>query len=133
MNRDTLYSFAVVDISEGATVTLPDAGDRYVSVMVVNQDHYVNEVFHEAGTNDLTVDRFDTPYVALAARILVDASDPADLAAANAIQDGLRIDAASARPFEPTDYDAHVVGRGPQGVAGSRQERARYAGDVRTT
>ena len=25
MNRDTLYSLAIVDISEGATVTIPDA------------------------------------------------------------------------------------------------------------
>ena len=28
MNRDTLYSFAVVDISKGATVALPDVGKR---------------------------------------------------------------------------------------------------------
>jgi hypothetical protein len=106
MNRDTLYSFAIVDISEGGTVTLPDAGDRYVSAMVVNQDHYVNEVLHEPGPHELTIDRFDTPYVVVAVRTLVDASDPADVAAANAIQDRLRIEAASARPFEPTDYDA---------------------------
>lgn len=33
-------------------------------------------------------------------------SDPADLAAANAVQDGLRIEASSARPYEATDYDA---------------------------
>ena len=31
MNRDTLYSFAVVDISEGATLHVPDAGERYLS------------------------------------------------------------------------------------------------------
>ena len=29
MNRDTLYSFAAVDISEGATLTIPDGGARY--------------------------------------------------------------------------------------------------------
>ena len=29
MNRDTLYSNAIVDISEGATITVPDSGDRY--------------------------------------------------------------------------------------------------------
>ncbi len=40
-NRDTLYSYAVVDISEGATVTIPEAGDRHLSVMVVNQDHFI--------------------------------------------------------------------------------------------
>ena len=37
-NRDTLYSAALVDISRGATLTRPDAGDRYLSVMVVNND-----------------------------------------------------------------------------------------------
>ena len=50
MNRDTLYSLAVVDISEGATVTLPDAGARYLSVMVVNEDHFINDVFHDPGS-----------------------------------------------------------------------------------
>ena len=50
MNRDTLYSLAIVDISAGATLTLPDAGSRYLSVMPVNQDHYVNRVFHEPGS-----------------------------------------------------------------------------------
>jgi len=47
LNRDTLYSFAVVDISAGASVTVPAHGDRYVSVMVVNEDHYVNAIFHD--------------------------------------------------------------------------------------
>jgi hypothetical protein len=61
MNRDTLYSMALVDISEGATLTVPETGDRYVSVMAVNQDHYVNRVFHEPGEHSLGVDEFDTP------------------------------------------------------------------------
>ena len=46
MNRDTLYRFAVVDLAGGASVTIPDSGDRYASLMVVNQDHYINRVFH---------------------------------------------------------------------------------------
>ena len=41
MNRDTLYGIAIVDITHGATVTVPDPGGRYLSVMVVNQDHYI--------------------------------------------------------------------------------------------
>jgi hypothetical protein len=40
MNRDTLYSGPSLDISAGATVTVPDAGVRYVSVMMVNEVHY---------------------------------------------------------------------------------------------
>jgi hypothetical protein len=106
MNRDTLYSAAVVDVSEGATVTIPDAGDRYVSVMVVNQDHYINRILHRPGTHELTLEEFDTPWVAVAARVLVDAASPDDVAEVNALQDGLAVDAASARPFELPDYDA---------------------------
>nr|WP_231980746.1 DUF1254 domain-containing protein [Tessaracoccus coleopterorum] len=41
MNRDTLYSAVILDISEGGTITLPDAGSRYLSVMLVNLDHYI--------------------------------------------------------------------------------------------
>jgi hypothetical protein len=102
MNRDTLYRAAVVDISDGATVTIPDA-DRYVSVMVVNQDHYINRVLHRPGAHALTVDEYDTPWVA--ARIVVDPADPDDVAAVNALQDGLAIEAGSAQPFQPPDYD----------------------------
>ena len=61
MNRDTLYSIAIVDISLGATVTVPDAGDRYQSLMVVNQDHYINRIIHQPGSYELTVEEFDTP------------------------------------------------------------------------
>ena len=46
-NRDTLYSIAIVDISGGATLTVPDAEGRYISVMIVNEDHYINRVFHD--------------------------------------------------------------------------------------
>src|SRR5262249_6741595 len=36
MNRDTLYSFAVLDLAAGpATVTLPNAGKRFMSLMVM--------------------------------------------------------------------------------------------------
>lgn len=105
MNRDTLYSIAIVDISEGATVALPAGGERYVSAMVVNQDHYINRILHDAGEHILTVEEFDTPWVAVAVRILADPADEGDLAAVNALQDQLVVDAKSSRPFEIPDYD----------------------------
>lgn len=105
MNRDTLYSGAIVDISAGATVVIPDAGRRYVSVMIVNQDHYINDVFHDRGKYDLTIEDFGTPYVLVAARVLVDPGDPADVAAVNALQDQFGLQANSARPFVMPAYD----------------------------
>ena len=111
MNRDTLYSSAIVDISDGATLTIPDGGDRYLSVMVVNQDHYINRVFHEPGEHRLTVEEFDTPWVAVAARILVDPADADDVAAVNALQDQFAILATSSKPFETPDYDQRASTR----------------------
>jgi hypothetical protein len=105
MNRDTLYSSILVDISKGATLTMPDSGRRYMSVMVINEDHYLNKVFHDAGTYELTMGEFDTPYVGLAVRTLVDATDPADLREANALQDQLKVEAASAKPYTHPNYD----------------------------
>ncbi|MEX0158623.1 MULTISPECIES: DUF1254 domain-containing protein [unclassified Microbacterium] len=105
MNRDTLYSTAVVDISQGATLSIPDAGNRYLSVMIVNQDHYINDVLHEPGTYELTLDRYDTPWVVVAARILVDPGDPADVAAVAAIQDSLILSTPSTATFTAPEYD----------------------------
>ena len=105
MNRDTLYSAAVVDISAGARLTIPDAGRRYLSVMIVNQDHYVNQVFHDPGEYDLTLGQFGTQYVVAAARVLVDPAGPGDVAAVNTLQDQFGLKAGSARPFATPDYD----------------------------
>lgn len=105
MNRDTLYSFAIVDIREGATLTIPDSGKRYLSVMVVNEDHYINKIYHEAGTFQLTQEEFDTPFVNLSARILADPNDPADVKQANALQDQLQVKSASNKPYHHPNYD----------------------------
>lgn len=105
MNRDTFYSIAVIDISEGAMLNLPEVGERYMSVQVVNQDHYTNAIFSGGGTHTLDTTTFDTPYVMVLIRTLVDAADPDDIAAVNTIQDAMMIEAASSRPFIPPDYD----------------------------
>jgi len=105
MNRDTLYSFAIVDISKGATITIPDSGKRYLSVMVVNEDEYINKIYHEGGTYKVTMEEFDTPYVNLSARILADPNDPADIKEANALQDQLGLEAVSAKPYSHPNYD----------------------------
>jgi hypothetical protein len=129
MNRDTLYSFAVVDLAGGASVTLPDAGDRYVSVMVVNQDHYINRIFHDAGTYPLTEAEFDTRYVVLAARVLADPSDADDMAAAHRTQDGLALSAESAEPFVMPEYDEKTF----EAARGALLELAALPADVTRT
>ena len=74
--------------------------------MVVNQDHYINRIFHQSGDYELTVAEFGTDYVLVAARILVDPNDPDDVAAVNHLQDQFQLAAGSARPFVSKDYDS---------------------------
>lgn len=109
MNRDTLYSFAVVDVSGGATLTLPDHGDRYLSVMAVNEHHFINLVLHDAGEHQLSTELLGSPHVMLAVRMLVDPADPDDIAAVAALQDQIVLTAASATPFEMPDYDTTTL------------------------
>ena len=108
LNRDTLYSFAVVDISAGATLTIPEHGERYLSAMVVNEHHYIDAVFHDAGEHELSLERFGTPHVVVAVRILADPNDHADLAEVRAIQDAIGLEAGSSQPFEMPDYDTET-------------------------
>lgn len=105
MNRDTLYSFAVVDLADGAVVTVPDAGARYLSVAVVNEDHFTHRVIHAPGEHRLEMVDHGTRYVTLVGRVLADPADPADVAAANAVQDGLAVTAGSAEPMTMPEYD----------------------------
>jgi hypothetical protein len=109
LNRDTLYSFAIVDFAKPARLTLPDAEGRYFSAMIVNEDHFVNKIFHEAGEHTLTGDQYGSRYVLVGVRILVDPTDPADVAAVAAIQDRLAIDAASSQTFVMPDYDVESL------------------------
>ena len=105
MNRDTLYSASIVDISKGATVILPDTGKRYLSMQVINQDGYTNKVFLGGGSYTLTTKEFDTPYVVITMRILVDAASQKDIKLVNSLQDKIKVEAASTRPYNMPNYD----------------------------
>ncbi|WP_285363975.1 DUF1214 domain-containing protein [Microbacterium sp. LMC-P-041] len=105
MNRDTLYSAAIIDISEGATITVPDAGDRYVSVMLVNEGHYIDKVLHDPGVHSLSAEDLGSDFVLAATRILVDSEDPDDVSIVNALQDELAVSSTGAREFAAPAYD----------------------------
>lgn len=105
LNRDTLYSAVILDISQGAELVIPEMGDRYASAMIINQDHYIHKIYHNAGTFALTMDEFDTPYVLVGVRMLVDPNDAADVAIVNALQDQLEVRSASNNEFILPEYD----------------------------
>jgi hypothetical protein len=104
MNKDTLYSGAVVDTSKGATLTIPDMpAGRYFSVLMIDNDHYSPGVIYTPGTHTLPQ---DTKYLFLAVRIqLLRPDDPADIALVNKLQDQFVINGASAVPFPEPKWD----------------------------
>jgi hypothetical protein len=104
MNKDTLYSGAVVDTEGGATLTVPEiSGDRYVSVLLIDNDHYVPFVIYDAGTHKLPQ---DSKYLAVVVRLqLFDANDPAEVELVNKLQDQFVIAATSADPFPAFKWD----------------------------
>jgi hypothetical protein len=56
LNRDTLYSFGVFDLDTApVTVTLPDAGTRYMALQVIDEDQYALDAFSAPGGYTLTV------------------------------------------------------------------------------
>ena len=64
MNRDTLYSAAVFDLDAGpVTITLPDAGKRFMSMQVINEDQYTRHGDLRPGPHTLTRDEIGTRYV----------------------------------------------------------------------
>jgi hypothetical protein len=105
-NRDTLYSAGVFDLDAGSvTITMPDAGGRFMSLQIITEDHYVPEVSYEAGGHTLTRDAIGTRYVMAAVRTLVDPNNPADLDAVHALQDGLTAQQDGVGTFEVPEWD----------------------------
>jgi len=111
MNRDTLYSAGVFDLTEPVTVTQPDTGDRYQLLIVINQDHYVKGSSTTGGEYTLTRDEVGTRYCLVLVRTLVDPNDPDDIEAIHAIQDEITASQRSPGTFEIPNWDQDSYSR----------------------
>jgi hypothetical protein len=106
LNRDTLYSSALFDLDAGpVTITLPDAGGRFMSMQVINEDHYVPEVVYGKGSYTLTKNKVGTRYVAVAIRTLVDPANEKDIGEVHALQDAITVSQKNPGQFEAPDWD----------------------------
>jgi len=102
-NRDTVYSSAVFDLDAGpVTITLPDPGQRFLSMQVFDEDQYTRPTIYKSGSYTLDRADFDTRYVMVGIRTLVDPMKPGDLEQVHALQDAIAI----AQPGGPGRWEA---------------------------
>ncbi len=106
MNRDTLYSSAVFDLDAGPVkITMPNAGSRFMSLQIWDEDEYCPLVAYGAGTHELTREGIGTRFAAVAVRTLVDPRNPGDLRQVHALQDSIRVTQKSSGTFEVPNWD----------------------------
>src|SRR4051794_35126852 len=112
LNRDTLYSFGVFDLDAGpVTVELPDTNGRFMSLLLISEDHYNPATFYDAGAHTITRELVGTRYVTLAVRTFVDPADTADMQKAHSCQDALRVaQAGGPGAFEVPAWDQTSLG-----------------------
>jgi hypothetical protein len=92
-NRDTLYSAAVFDLDVGpVTITLPDAGRRFMSLQLISQDEYSLPAIYTPGAYTFIRQQLGTRYVLVGVRTLVDPADPDDMGRAHSLQDAIGVE-----------------------------------------
>lgn len=90
------------------TCTLPEIGERYQSMHVINQDHYMF-VESKPGIYELTEEKVGTRFAAITFRTFTDPADPDDVKAAHAAQDGLKVSGGGKGPFEAPNWDLQTL------------------------
>ena len=91
MNRDTDYSFAILDGGGDVAITLPEIDGRYMSLHVVNHDHITVDVFYGPGRYVIPASKTSDFFWANV-RIQVNPNDPTDIKKVNEYQDQLKLE-----------------------------------------
>jgi len=107
-NRDTFYSSAVVDLDAGpVTMTLPDSGGRFRSLMVINEDHYiVGDIVYDAGKYVYDRQKVGSRYALVGMRTFADPGDAADVRKVHALQDATTLGQPSPGTLQLPTWDA---------------------------
>lgn len=105
MNRDTLYSIGVFDLTTPVTVTKPYTDGRFQSLQIINQNHSMPPSENGPGEFTYTQEQMGTRYLFLLFRTFLDPNDPEDVKAAQAAQDAIVVTQEDAGSFEVPDWD----------------------------
>ncbi|MBL7473007.1 DUF1214 domain-containing protein [Robertkochia sp. 1368] len=104
MNRDVLYSGGVFDAKDGLEITFPEMpDDRYASIYVIDNDHYVQEIIYTPGVYEI---QGNTRFLYVIIRIQVlDAGNEEEVKMVNGLQDRFSVVSASGEEFPGFTWD----------------------------
>jgi len=107
MNKDTVYSFAVLDGGGDVAITLPANDGRYMSLHVMNHDHVTYKVFYGPGRYVIPASK-TTDFFYANVRMQINDKDPEDVKKVNEYQDQLKIEYLNGytpKSFKVTNWD----------------------------
>jgi hypothetical protein len=105
-NRDVLYSSAVFDLDAGpVTITLPDPGKQFMSMIIIDEDHYAETVY-APGTFTYSKEMVGTRYIMAGIRTFIDPNDEKDLKRVKDLQNAIKIDQKDKGGFEIPNWDS---------------------------
>jgi len=105
-SRDTLDSTGIFDLDAGRVMlTIPDPGDRFLSLQLIDEDHYVPLVAYGGGAFAILKENVGTRYVMAAIRIFVNPLDPGDVEKVHALQDRITVEQRAPGTFEVPSWD----------------------------
>lgn len=113
MNRDTVYSFAVLDGGGDVAITLPENDGRYMSLHVMNHNHVTYKVFYGPGRYVIPASG-STDFFYANVRMQINDKDPEDVKKVNEFQDQLKIEYLNGyqpKPFKVTNWDMKTFGK----------------------
>ncbi len=91
INFDTIYSWLVLDLTEDATIIMPDVNGRYQTAWVISEEHYNPFAFDKPGEYLLTKENVGADYAIIVFRTQANVEDPKDMEAAHKAQDGIAV------------------------------------------
>lgn len=103
-NRDVVYSIATVDVSKGATFTVPKS-DEFQIIHIIDEHHLFHQVVKNGETLEVTADDIQGEYVYLLART----RDNGDYEDTKNRQSQLQFKANSAHPYSTKGFDSDEV------------------------
>jgi len=105
VNRDTYYSFGVFDLTSPVTIVIPESEGRFLSLMLINQDHSILPTIYKAGTYVFTQENIGTRYLSVVLRTFADAIDTEDVKKAHELQDQIKVEQAEIGILEVPNWD----------------------------